>query len=98
VYTNYVCAAGSVVATAQLNGYLHTTPVNVTVFVRDRQVTTVSVPTDGTPVEIRADVVPTGGSCQVRYVSDPLAVPDVVLGNGDTRSLGVILSRPQLER
>lgn len=98
VYTNYVCAAGSVVATAQLNGYLHTTPVNVTVFVGDRQVTTVSVPTDGTPVEIRVDVVPTGGSCQVRYVSDPLAVPDVVLGNGDTRSLGVILSRPQLER
>lgn len=96
VYTNYVCTTGTVLATAQLNGYLHSDPVTVTAFAGDQQVGAVVVPPDGTQVEIRVDVQPKGGMCQVRYVSDPIAVPDAVLGNGDTRSLGVIMSRPRL--
>jgi hypothetical protein len=95
VFREYGCRAGFVRTEVALDGFLHSDPVMVTPKAGEKVLPAVSVPVDGTPVEITVPVAPTSTRlCEVTYDISPLAIPKDVLGSSDTRSLGVLMTQP----
>ncbi len=91
-YVRYRCTGGMVEVTLESDPGLHLGPVNVTPMVNDRARQVVAIPPRGI-TNVLTRLEPKDGSCVVRYVVDPTAVPADVFGGPDTRALGVLVRR-----
>jgi hypothetical protein len=91
-FIRYRCDGGSVSTIVESDPVLHPEVVTVTPVVNDAVQAAVSVPPSG-EVLIRTALVSVDGACSIRYLVSPTAVPAVVFGAPDTRSLGVQVRR-----
>lgn len=88
-YTRRGCAGGRLVVGLTSDPVLFDRQQTVSAFVGNREVARVRVQPTTVGRLLTVPLSGVAGECQVRFTIAPTAVPDDVIGNGDTRELGV---------
>jgi hypothetical protein len=87
-YTRLRCDGGNLRVTLTSDPNLFRSSQLVTAFVGGKAVARTALLPNSVDVPLVVPLRPSGGACVARFTISPTAVPDDVIGNGDTRALG----------